>query len=55
MVEGAILRTVNLTAREVFSQKALSRKLNELENQERRDKEQLASRIKNPGNELDAA
>lgn len=55
IVDCAVLRATNLTARRVFSHRALSNKVNKLEKQKRRDREELASKSKELKNELEAA
>lgn len=58
LVDCAVLKEINLTAREVLSQKALNWKVNELGKQKRRTREQSGSRnerLRRALNELEAA
>lgn len=51
----AVVREIVLTAREALRHKALNKELEKLEMQERRDKEELASKIEELKDELEAA
>lgn len=53
-VDCAVLRKMSLTAREVLSDRALNSKLDDLEKQERRKREELANRSEKLERELGA-
>lgn len=55
MATSAVLKEINLTTREVLSNKASDRKANELEKQDERVIEELANRNEELESELEAA